>query len=142
MPPAPSGATISYGPSLLPVASTSSHLVRRTSRCRLDVLVHAEEICGVVLLLNAGETTVIVAESGLNPILALVHHEVDVSAAGGIGMQGLPIFLAPGRDLLRVSRVGVHAHDDLGEQGLAETVARLVAAHALRRTVDGVEVHR
>jgi len=47
----------------------------------LDVLVYAEEVCRVILLLDGGKSSVIVAERCLNSLQSFVHHEVDVRSA-------------------------------------------------------------
>jgi len=41
---------------------------------------------GVVFLLDLGQPLVVVAIARLDPFLALVHHEVDVGAAGRLGL--------------------------------------------------------
>src|SRR5436309_7764787 len=70
--------------------SSSATSKRRTTRylgttllsCgRLDVLVHVEEIARVVLGLDLGESRVVLAVRGLDPVLALLHHHVHVRAA-------------------------------------------------------------
>ena len=47
----------------------------------LDVLVDAEDVVGVVAALDLSEPVVVAAVGGLDPVLALVHQEVDVSPA-------------------------------------------------------------
>src|SRR3569623_2824987 len=58
---------------------------------RPDVLVHPEQVRGVVLLLDGREPIVVVAIGGPHSRIALiVHHEVDVPSAGIDWMQRLP----------------------------------------------------
>ena len=52
-----------------------------------DVLVDVEEVVGVVATLDLGEPFVVAAVGRLDPVLPLVHHEVDVRAAGRGRMQ-------------------------------------------------------
>ena len=49
---------------------------------RLDVLVYAEDVVGVVLRLDAREAVVVLAVGGADALLAFLHHEVDVRAPG------------------------------------------------------------
>src|SRR5262245_36794452 len=50
-----------------------------------DILVHAEEVVGIVTALDFSQTAVVCAIRLLDPILFIVGHEVDVDAAGGEG---------------------------------------------------------
>ena len=45
---------------------------------RLDVLVDMEEVVRIILAFNPSQPLVVVAVGGLDPVLALLHHEVDV----------------------------------------------------------------
>src|SRR5208283_107324 len=121
-------------------AAAADHLNWALSRW-LDVLVHAEEVRRIVLLLDRSKASVIIAERSLNPLLAFVHHEVDVGASCRIGMQRIIIVLAPLCNFPSVSRVGVYTDNDLGEQGFPEAVGCIVLTYALRRAVDRVKVH-
>jgi len=47
---------------------------------RMDVLVDAEQVGRVVLTFDLREATVVVPECRLHPLLAFLHHEVDVGA--------------------------------------------------------------
>lgn len=47
---------------------------------RDDVLVHSEEIVGVILGLDLGEAVVVLAIGGAHQILSLIHNHVDVAA--------------------------------------------------------------
>src|SRR5947207_10578303 len=63
-----------------------------------DVLVHVEEVVRVVLCLGLRQPLVVAAVGGLNPLLSLLHHEVDVGAAEGVWMKRLPVVDGPGPD--------------------------------------------
>ena len=45
---------------------------------RLHILVDMEEVVRIVLAFNFSQPLVVVAVGGLDPVLALLHHEVDV----------------------------------------------------------------
>src|SRR5664279_2228079 len=45
---------------------------------RPNVLIYPEEVLGVVLLLDTGQTIIVVTIAGPNTVLALFHHEVHV----------------------------------------------------------------
>lgn len=49
--------------------------------CRRDVLIDVEEIAGVVLGLDLSQSGIVTPISRLDPVLAFVHHEVDVGTA-------------------------------------------------------------
>src|SRR4029079_16395073 len=59
----------------------SSTLLSPTERS--DILVHAEEIVGVVTALDVNQAAVVCAIRFLTPFVFIVGHEVDVHAAGG-----------------------------------------------------------
>src|SRR6516165_5248403 len=56
---------------------------------RANVLVHPEEVSRIVLLLDRGQTVVVLAEGGSHALLALLHHEVDIGASGRVRVQGV-----------------------------------------------------
>lgn len=62
---------------------------------RLDVLIDVEEIAGIVLGFDFGKPRIIVSVGGFDVIASLIHHHVDVGAAGREPVQGLPIILRP-----------------------------------------------
>src|SRR5271170_3011629 len=72
--------------------------IRSALRAGLDVLVDVEDIVRVVPLLDPGEPVVVAAVGRLDPVLALVHQEVDVPAAGRGRVQLLPVVPGPLRD--------------------------------------------
>src|SRR6185437_2269359 len=75
------------------------------SRRGLDVLVHSEQVGGVVFFLQRCKPVVVLAVSSLDPRLPLVvHHEVRVGARQIERMDGFPIGLRP---LLQRRRVGI-----------------------------------
>src|SRR5664279_2912381 len=78
----------------------------------VDVLVDVEGVAGVVVVFDPGEPVVVAEVGGFDPVLALVHHEVDVGAAGRGGVQILPIVVDPFGDEPGVGGVGVDARDD------------------------------
>lgn len=65
----------SYGPRLY-----------RTLYPRLDVLVDVEDVVGVVVRLDLGQTVIVVTVGGANSFLALFHHEINIRTSHGIGM--------------------------------------------------------
>src|SRR5436309_63043 len=54
---------------------------------RLDVLVHVEEVAGVVLGFDLREPVVVRAVARAHPVGALLHHHVHVAASRRIGME-------------------------------------------------------
>src|SRR5271166_4000161 len=64
----------------------------------LDVLVDVEGVAWVIAVLDLGEPTVIAAVGRFYPVLALVHQEVDVGAAGRGRVQVCPVVPGPLRD--------------------------------------------
>src|SRR5215469_13614085 len=64
----------------------------------LDVLVDVERVIGVITSLDPGQPVIVAAVGRPDPVLALAHHEVDVAAAGRVGMQRLPVVGGPPRD--------------------------------------------
>lgn len=107
-----------------------------------DVLVYPEEIRGIVLFLDFGETMIVFAIACLDAVLAFFHHKVYVGSARRERMEGVPKVFAPRGDFLGVRRVGVNAHNHLGEERLAETICRIFPGNALRRPVHWIEMHR
>src|SRR5262249_33383362 len=65
---------------------------------RLDVLMDGEDVVGVIRALDLDQPVVVAAVAGSDPVLALVHQEVDVGAAGRGRVQLLPVVLGPSRD--------------------------------------------
>ena len=70
--------------------------------CRHDVLVDVEHVVGVESLLHRRQPVVVAEVRRADPVGSLVHHEVDVRAAGRRRVQRLPVVPRPGRD--RVAR--------------------------------------
>src|SRR5262245_64762847 len=56
---------------------------------RPDVLVHAEQVAGVVAPLDFGQAAIVRAVGLLDPVDFVVGHEIDVDAARGEGCGGL-----------------------------------------------------
>src|ERR1700728_48489 len=82
--------------------------------CGLDVLVDVERVVRVVTLLDLGQPVVVAAVGRLHPVLALVHHEVDVRAAGRGRVQLLPVVPGPLGDGGGVGRIRSDADDHAG----------------------------
>ena len=56
---------------------------------RSDVLVHAEEVCWVVLGFQGDEAVVVVAIGGLKfAVVSIVHHEIHIAAVSRVRMHG------------------------------------------------------
>src|SRR5580692_5945321 len=107
----------------------------------LDVLVDVERVVRVVPVLDLGEPVVVAAVGRLDPVLALVHQEVDVAAAGRGRVQLLPVVPGPLRDEGGVGGIGIDAHDDTGPAAVPVGEGRRGLGHAARGAVDGVQVH-
>src|ERR1035437_2799854 len=86
---------------------------------RPNILVHVEEVAGVVLRLDGAQAIVVAAVGGADAIFPFIHHEVDISAARAVGMQRVIVVLGPAGDERLVGRVGVHADDNLAPLGIA-----------------------
>src|SRR2546421_5071583 len=67
----------------------------RDDLSRLDVLVHVEEVAGVVFAFDLREPVVVRAVRRADPIVALLHHHVHVAASRRIRMERLPVRHAP-----------------------------------------------
>src|SRR5580700_4424943 len=86
-----------------PASSSITNSTGRNICCRLraglagglDVLVDVEGVVRVVAVLDLGEPVVVAAVGGLDPVLALVHQEVDVSPARRGRVQLLPVIAGP-----------------------------------------------
>jgi myo-inositol 2-dehydrogenase / D-chiro-inositol 1-dehydrogenase len=107
----------------------------------LNVLVDVEDVIGVVAALDLSEPVVVAAVGGLDPFLALVHQEVDVSPASRGGVQFLPVVACPLRDEARVGGIGVDADDDTGPASVAVGEGGGVFGDPGGSAVDGVHVH-
>src|SRR5215831_336100 len=108
---------------------------------RFDVLINRKKIIWIILGLYSCEATVVVSVRGLDALLSLVHHEVDVSAPGRMWMERLPIISGPGNDLVFIGRIRIHADDYLSPFRIAISPCSLVLSDAGRRSVDRIEVH-
>src|SRR5690242_3908951 len=90
-------------------SSVRSAIVGKTiasgGRCRLDVLVYVEDVVWVIARLDLRQPVVVAAVGRADAILTLVHHEVDVRAAGRVGMGRVPVVDAPLAYRRRVGRV-------------------------------------
>src|SRR6266851_5268652 len=109
----------------------------------LDVLIHAKEIGGIVLALDGHQALVVVSIGGFDALLTLLfHHEIHIRAACRVRMHILPVLPGPVDDEVPVCRVGIDSHNHLGPGGLAITPRCIVPAHAVRRSVHRIQVHR
>src|SRR5271157_702545 len=117
-------------------------LRRDASSRRADVLVHMQQIGGIVLLLHGRQAIVIGSVGGLDPRLALVvHHEVGVGALEVERMNGLPIVLRPlleGQGFRRVG-IGCANHQRPGRGPM--TPRRRVCLPPVDGAVDRIKVH-
>jgi len=57
----------------------------------LNILVNSEKVIRIVFCLYRCQPRIIAAIAVSDAILTFVHHEIDVSATGGIGMKSVPI---------------------------------------------------
>src|SRR6267378_1713456 len=72
----------------------------------VNVLIHSEEITGIVLLFDRDQPFVIAAVGFLHAFLAFVaHQKVYVCSARGKRMHRIVIALRPGNDFLLVRRI-------------------------------------
>src|SRR4030095_15694066 len=80
--------------SALAAASAATTTPLRLSR--LNILIHSEEIIGIVFLLDRGKPLVIVAVGFFHAFFAFVaHQKVHVSSASGIWMNRIVVTLRP-----------------------------------------------
>src|SRR5260221_14680922 len=96
------------------VATTIRSAPRSAPYC--DVVIHAEEVARVVLLLHPRELLVVAAIGRAHALVPLVgHHEVDVRAAGRVGVQRHPVVPGPVTQAAGVDRIRIDADDHLRE---------------------------
>src|SRR5579883_2717554 len=103
---------------------------------RLDVLVHAEPVFGIVLLLHGPESGVVAPVCRADTFLALLHHEVDIGSARRVGMERLPVPLSPRGNALLVGGVRIDPDDDFSPSHVA--VAERGLIHSTRRTAPSM----
>src|SRR6266480_5981782 len=83
---------------------------RRYNSAWLNVLIHTEEIIGIVFLFDRDQPVVIAAVGFLHAFLPFVaHQEVYVRAARGKRMHRIVITLCPGNDFLLIRRIRINA---------------------------------
>src|SRR5262245_63954496 len=70
---------------------------------RPDILVHAEQVGGVVTPLDLGQAAIVRAIRFLDPVDFVVGHEIDVDAARGEGCGGLEQMASPDRKSTRLN---------------------------------------
>src|ERR1017187_4041043 len=105
----------------------------RTQLCGWpDVLIHAEEIGGIVLRFDRRQSIVIPTVRRPNSVLALFHHEVQISATRAERVQGVIIASGPVGDLFAVRRIGVHSDNDLAPDRIAIGKRRIGFANSIR----------
>src|SRR5215218_4027924 len=90
-------------------------------RSRLDVLVEVEEVLGIVLRLDPSEALVVRPVRRTDPLLALLHHEVNVAAAalGGVRVERFPCRNGPVAHDGLVCPLGRDAEEDRGPARVA-----------------------
>src|ERR1017187_5103654 len=128
-------------PSRLRLVHRGSDQVMSNLCYRADILVHVEEVAGVVLRLDGGKAMVVAAVGGADAVFSLFHHEVDIGAAGAVGMQRVVVVPGPAGDERAVGLVWVHADDHLAPDGIAITERGIAVAHFVSRAVYRVKVH-
>src|SRR5882724_6513042 len=122
-------------------------LFRRSPRrapklARLNVLIHAEEIIGIVLLFDRDQPFVIAAVGFLHAFLAFVaHQEVYVCSARGKRMHRIVIALCPRNDFLLISRIRINTDHYLRPVGVAIIPCSIIFAYACCGAVDRIHMH-
>src|ERR1700675_3303547 len=124
------------GVNLLAFSSSFQNASPRLLR-RLDVLIHTKQVRGIVPLLDFGQTVVILAVRRPDAIFALFHHEVDVCAAGRVGMKRAPILFGPRADFFLVRGVRIDPHDHGVAQFLTRLAALLMGYRCIVDCIDG-----
>src|SRR6185312_15941715 len=76
-----------------------------------------------------------------NPVIAFLHHEIQISTAGAIWMEGAVIALGPLRNLLAICGIGVDPDNHLAPDGIAITERRLSFADAVHFSIHRIKVH-
>ena len=116
------------------------------SRCRPDILIHAEQVGRVKFLFQRHEPPEIAAVGGPDARGALVgHHEVHVAASGIEAMDGLPVVFWPHREMTgaSLSGIGIDPRDDHRPGRIAGSSMRWRPSRDLvHRAVDRIEVHQ
>src|SRR3954471_21402672 len=108
-----------------------------------DILIHTEEVVGIVFLLYLLESFVVIPVGGTNPLVSFaVHHEVHVCPAGSKRMQCLPVIPGPLGNPCLVGWIGIDTDDHLAPRGLAITPWGIVLGSLVCSAVDGIQVHR
>jgi hypothetical protein len=90
------------------IASCKTHLTPSPSHRRLDVLVVAEQILGVVLLLELRQPLIVRAVGRPDlfyALVALLPDVVDIDATSDVGPQGLPQVSGPADVDCRLPRI-------------------------------------
>ena len=112
------------------------------STLRMNVLVNAKQVVGVIFRLDLRKAIVVVTVAGLHPFLPFLHHEVDVRTAARVRVHGVPIADGPVAKNVLLGWIRIDADDDAGPVGVAVAPGGLVRHHPVGRPVDGVDVHR
>jgi hypothetical protein len=121
--------------------TTSATLRLHGSHRRPNVLIDAEQVHGIVLVLNRRQPLVVVSERCLNPFLALVHHEIDVCPTSRIRMQRVEIVLAPRRDLWTIRRIRIDTDNHFRPIRVAIAESGVIPTNPMRCAIDRVEMH-
>src|SRR5882724_6196349 len=96
-----------------------------------NVLIHAEEIIGIVLLFDRDQPFVIAAVGFLHAFLAFVaHQEVYVCSARGKRMHRIVIALRPRNDLVLVRRIRINADHYLRPVGVTIIPCSIIFSYA------------
>src|SRR5438094_7552049 len=97
----------------------------------VNVLIHAEEIIGIIFLFDRDQPFVIAAVGFLHAFLAFVaHQEVYVCSARGKRMHRIVIALRPRNDFLLISRIRINTDHYLRPVGVAILPCSIIFAYA------------
>src|SRR5580704_5336561 len=108
---------------------------------RPDVLIHAEEVFGVVLSFDRRQSIVVASVRGTNPVLAFVHHEIHISPAGAEWVQRIVVPLGPIGNFAAVRWIRIHAHNHFAEDGIAIAECRIAFAYPMHLSIHRIQVH-
>ncbi len=97
-----------------------------------------EEVGRIVLGLYVDQPLEVVAVGSPDAFLALVHHEVHVSAPGRVWVQRRPVLLGPFGDDIGIGRVRVDASPDRRPSSIAVAEGKVRRPWRARGGVQGM----
>src|SRR5258708_4631740 len=106
------------------------------------VLVDVEYVVWVVPLFDPREPLIVAEVRRPDPVIALLHQEVDVTPASRRRMQLLPVVPGPLRDQAGLGRVRIDPNDDSRPAAIPVGKGCRFRLHPAGGTVDGIHVHR